>query len=179
MTLAAPGKSRDADRELCRRMALSYFDFEETRLFLDRLEPTTADNGAEQDNAIRTALMTALLVSYWRPFAVGRSDGQTAQRLPKELLEGLSREQLQLHEKVGTLRDKQFAHTDPEPAELAVTWNLRDQGFRFSMLTSNVTRIGLTSAELSEFRALHAEVSRRVFVHYAAFGERLLQDPNQ
>lgn len=168
--------SREANRALFRRMVLSHSDFEETRDFLDRLQPIRDDIEPAQDDVVRAALMTALLVSYWRPFLASDADGQTAQHLPKKLLQGLSREQRQLHDKIGVLRNKQFAHTDPEPAELEVNWNLRDKGFRFPVPTSNVTRIGLTLAELAEFRTLLAEVSKCMFEQYVALGEVLLED---
>jgi hypothetical protein len=176
MGLEDSGQSQEANRALFRRMVLSHFDFEETRDFLDRLHPIRDDVERVQADAVRAALMTSLLVSYWRPFSASDADGQTARRLPSELLQGLSLEQRQLHDKIGVLRNKQFAHTDPEPAELEVNWNLRDKGFRFPMPTSNVTRIGLTSAELAEFRTLLAEVSKCMFERYVALGEVLLED---
>ena len=176
MTIDASGQLREANRALFRRMALSHFDFEETLRFLDRLQPIRDDVEPVQDDAVQAALMTALLVSYWRPFSTSEDDGQTARRLPSELLEGLSREKRQLHDKVGVLRNKQFAHADPGPAELQVNWNLRDKGFRFPVPISSVTRVGLTSVELADFRILLAEVSRCMFERYAALGEVLLED---
>jgi hypothetical protein len=170
-------ESRDENRKLFRRMALSHFDFEETRRFLDRLQPIKDDIEIVKDDALRTALMTALIVSYWRPFSTSKADGQTAKYLPSdELLQGLSPVQLQLHTKVGNLRNQEFAHTDPKPAELEVNWNLRDKGFGFPVGVSNATRIGLTPAELTEFRTLLFEVSLRMFKRYAALGEVLLED---
>jgi hypothetical protein len=159
-------------------MALSHFDFVEALTYLDRLQPASANDKAQPDRTLRTALMTALIVAYWRPFTLNDADGQTARRLPEELLAGLSPAQRHLHDKVGTLRNQQFAHTDPEPAELTVEWNVRDQGYAFPVPVSNVTRSGLTAKELSEFRGLLAEVSRRMFEQYAALGEQLLGDSN-
>ena len=91
MTIDASGQLREANRALFRRMALSHFDFEETLRFLDRLQPIRDDVKPVQDDAVQVALMTALLVSYWRPFSTSEDDGQTAKRLPSELLKGLSR----------------------------------------------------------------------------------------
>ena len=73
-------------------MVLSHFDFEETQHFLDRLQPSSDDVELVQDDAVRTALMTALLVSYWRHFSTSDADGQKTQRLPSEMLKGVSRE---------------------------------------------------------------------------------------
>ena len=66
--------SREANRALFRRIVLSHFDFEETRDFLDRLQPIRDDVEPVQDDVARAALMTALLVSYWRPFSTSEAD---------------------------------------------------------------------------------------------------------
>src|SRR6266705_3593201 len=61
------GRSQEANRALFRRMVLSHFDLQETQKFLDRLQPVGDVAAAGQDDVVvRTALMTALLVSYWR-----------------------------------------------------------------------------------------------------------------
>lgn len=162
-------ESLAARRALFRRMALSHFDFQEARQFLDRLQT------ASEDEIIRAALMTALLVSYWRPFSASEADGLTAKRLPEQLLDGLPSELIALHHKIGLLRNKQFAHTDPTPAELQVNWELREKGFAFPLPISNVTRVGLPLSELPTFRCLLNQVDAAMFRRYSALGESLLK----
>ena len=157
-------------RAAFRRMVLSHFDFGETRDFLDRLSPAGSSVEATADPVLRRALMTAMVVSYCRPFAKSDADGETARQLPDDLLEGLEPELLQLHDRVRQLRNEEFAHTDPAPAGLRVTW--RD-AFVFPMPVSNVTREGLTESELRKMRTLLTQVSTRLFDRYAALGTEL------
>jgi hypothetical protein len=152
-------------------MVLSHFDFGETRDFLDRLSPPKDSLEVTADPVLRRALMTPMLVSYCRPFARSDADGETARQLPDELLEGLEPELLQLHHRVRQLRNEEFAHTDPSPAALRVTW--REEGFVFPMPISNVTRQGLTEDELRKMRTLLTQVSTRLFDRYVALGTDL------
>ena len=89
--------SRAADRQLFRRMVLSFFDLEDARSFLDLLLPLSPRTEPAQNGVVRKALMSALIVSYGRPFARSHSDGHTAPRLPADFIEGLSEYQRNMH----------------------------------------------------------------------------------
>ena len=157
-------------------MVLSFFDLEDVRSFLDLLLPLSPRTELAQHGVVRNALMSALIVSYGRPFARSHSDGHTARQLPADLIDGLSESQRNTHKRLLELRNEEFAHTDPEPVDLRVIWEVRDKGFRFPVPVSNVTRIGLSDSELGEVRELLNYIDQVMIARYAALGEDLIED---
>lgn len=166
-------RARKGRQAQFRRMVLSHYDFEDARAFLNKLEPMDSVEDVVHDPDIRRALMTAMLVSYWRPFSGNEPDGETATVLPSSCLRGLTEAQQLLHCRIGELRNREFAHSDPKPAELKVDWSPTDPGFAFPVPVLSIIRQDFNSVELRLFGDLLAHVSRRVFEQYVALGEEL------
>ncbi|MFL6197715.1 MAG: hypothetical protein ACJ76J_00925 [Thermoanaerobaculia bacterium] len=92
------------------------------------------------------ALSLAAVVSYGRAFVESKSEGSVlvASVMPKSVLQRLSREERELHNKLLDLRHKQLAHSDMGPVGLKI--GLIKDG-DFSMY--EVTRVPLSRKEVS------------------------------
>ena len=115
--------SKAAGQSEYKRVIIAFHDLADCRLYLNRL---TGRNGetppARDDHAQRNALMTAIIVSYARPFSGNRAAKDVARRVPATFLETLNSEQVTLHNRVLRMRNREFAHSDPEVSEVRVTW---------------------------------------------------------
>ncbi len=149
---------RDSDvtagQALYKRLVITHFDLAETRQFLNRLIGLNGERVSDASDRIqRDALMTALIVGYGRPFSSNKT-GDTSRRLPERFLKGLTPTQRNLHEHLLKLRNREFAHSDPEPAGVEVTVHQSPEGVATPFPVSNRTRIGLDEAQLRELNSL-------------------------
>lgn len=108
---------------LYRRLYLSSHDLEEAnataeellraRLPLPRRDPPSA---------LLTALTTALVVAYARPFANTRGESKFAERsVPGSLLRVLTSRQREVHDYLLNVRNREVAHSDADRSEVYLT----------------------------------------------------------
>lgn len=151
------------DRALFKRLVISHFDLTGARQFLSRLRGENGETVPQSSDTIqRDALMTALIVGYGRPFSDNRR-GDVSSRLPDRFLDGLTPEQRSLHERILELRNQEFAHSDPEPADVSVTVVAWSDGTPLTVPMSNRTRLGLSDDQLRELSNIFAHLLRAVF----------------
>jgi hypothetical protein len=151
--------SKTAAQAEYKRVIIAFHDLSDCRLYLNRL---TGRNGetppGPDDRAQRNALMTAIVVSYARPFSGNRSAEDVARRLPPAFIQALTGEELALHKRVLKLRNREFAHSDPDVSQVKVTVSAVASGESLAMPLSNVPRQGLSIEELDRLDGLCAKL---------------------
>lgn len=110
-------RSIDEEKALARRLVISHFDLRECYEYLNLIRDDY--DPAEEDPSQKAATIAAV-VSYWRPFSRNWGEGETRSSLPSELLDELTDSEKELHEEVGRLRNKVFAHSDPSEHSLNI-----------------------------------------------------------
>jgi hypothetical protein len=113
-------RRRAAERALYKRLVLTREDLSQVRAFLNRLMGLNRETRpADNDRVQKDALLTALVVSYARPFVVSEGSDALA-RLPDRFISRYSPSQREQHFALLKLRNQQFAHADSEPAHVVV-----------------------------------------------------------
>jgi len=136
------------DRALYKRLVLSMPDLRDAGTFVHRLLGRGSFVGApELDATARKALQIALVVSYSRPFSTNRKAADVQSTLPPQFVECLSESQRALHSRLRTLRDQEFAHSDPGPADLRVSVGQFPGG---APLPATVRSVSSTKAAMSD-----------------------------
>ncbi len=105
-----------------KRVIIAFHDLNECRGYLNRLlglnnEPAVPAS----DKTLRQALMTAAIVSYVRPFSGNRPAADVEARLPADFEARLSEKQRNLHKHLIQLRNREFAHSDPDVSDVKVS----------------------------------------------------------
>jgi hypothetical protein len=123
------------DLRLYRRLWFANSDLEEAKevaeeLLRLRLPIPRRDRGPP----LLTALGTALVVSYARPFVNSRGDSSFADRtVPRAMLRVLTKNQRAFHDALIDLRNQRVAHSDVEVTELylRLSWDGDSAIFRY------------------------------------------------
>lgn len=147
----------DKDRALYKRLVLSIADLEEAGSFVHRLLGRGASADAPPlDGTARKALQIALIVSYSRPFSTNRKTRDVQPTLPAAFLDQLTERQRTLHHRLKTLRDQEFAHTDPMPADVTVRVAARPDGTPHASVlrAGSSTRAQIQDDELQQIEDL-------------------------
>lgn len=165
----------DSRRAEFRRIVLSLQDLQEARDFLDRIQQLHRAGQANADPVLLRGLQSAMIVAYNRPFTKNRADGATARSLSESLLDDLPHDLRVIHEGLKVLRDEEFAHTDPGPAELSVQWRVRQSGASFPMPIGRVTRRGIELADLARMQSLLDFVLTALTERWVALGTELAE----
>ena len=84
------------------------------------------------DRALMSCLLTALVITYARPFMKSRGKAMLP-KLPSEYLELLSEEQKKLHKNLIDLRNQTQAHSDSRALDVSVIMNDID-GFTYDSI---------------------------------------------
>jgi len=103
---------------------MSYQDLSQTLKFIDVILKKY-ENNFESDNAeeILIALSIAIIVTYWKPFLENKARSDVKSLLPDKSLNKFSKQEMKLHEKMKKIRNKEFAHSDPDAHDLDVYVN--------------------------------------------------------
>jgi hypothetical protein len=140
-----------------KRVIIAFHDLSDCRQYLNRLLGLNGEvPPAIDDAAQRNALMTAIVVSYARPFSGNKGAEDVASRLPRTFQDTLSSEQAALHRRLIGLRNREFAHSDPEVSQVTVTVGTAGGGEGMAMPVSNIPRQGLNEDELRALDGLCA-----------------------
>lgn len=131
------------DRALLKRLLLTLTDLSEAAGNLARLLGLHALT-PPADHDSRKALLVAAIIAYTRPFSGNRAAEGVHGALPEGILDSLSAEQLALHRRLLTLRNKVLAHSDASEATIEVqigegsfsasiartgAWEIQHEGF--------------------------------------------------
>jgi len=136
------------------------------RLWLSRIDLAEAKSATEEilksgipyprrrePNPLLTALTTALVVSYARPFVNVRGQSVVAERtVPGSLLRVLSARERQLHNALIDMRNKEVAHSDADILEMSIELFPEGDGGILRAARHPLRRI--------ELRALHRIVGK-------------------
>lgn len=119
------GNRMDNQKELLKRLVLSYWDFDQAKQFAQHLLMRDwQDDSDEVDKVIHRALNTALLIAYSRPFTHNdRGKSGKVCSLPDKIIRVFESDETALHKKIvgrSGLRNSVYAHTDSEPHELKI-----------------------------------------------------------
>lgn len=144
-----PSLRTGAEQALYKRLVISHFDLMEARRYLERLLGNNGETAPLPGDKIqREALITALIVSYGRPFSGNRAGEKVRASPPERFLRAFSSEELRLHQDLLQLRNREFAHSDPDPSAVEVDVLATREGLPTAMPMSNRVRIGLGEHEL-------------------------------
>ena len=120
--LSALAPALHAHLRLYRRLWFTQADLDEAKATIDellRLAPPIPRR--EKASPLLTALTTALVVSYSRPFVNSRGQSTYADRTtPGSLLKVLSSSEREFHELILIIRNREAAHSDAEAMELSL-----------------------------------------------------------
>lgn len=105
---------------LYRRLYLSYNDLEEAKSIVEELlYARIRIPRKDPPSALLTALTTALVVAYARPFVNTRGESNFAERsVPGSLLRVLSSRQREAHNYLLNIRNREVAHSDAARSEI-------------------------------------------------------------
>ena len=152
------------DRALFKRLVISYHDLAEARTFLNRLAGLNGEQPPPQEDSIQLdALRVALVVSYSRPFSGNRSLPGVASTLPNRFLEKLTEHERDLHERLIRLRNKEFAHSDPDSADVKVSMSSAG-GAPVAIPVSRVTRLDPAGNELDVLNRIFSKMLTAISV---------------
>jgi hypothetical protein len=146
-----------------RRLAISYWDFDEAAGFasaLSRLSERLGDTTAYAE-----ALSQAFVVSYMRPFKYSLSGDNTDRILDVKSIQ-FTESQQRWHRLIEQLRDQAVAHSDPLPLQLSVE-EYPDWGLVPSM---REPRVPFTIDGAAELLLLAVSVRDQVTDRLAKFG---------
>ncbi len=157
-------KRESAERRLYKRLVISYHDLAEARNYLFRLlgeDGTVAPDPA--DKVLRSALQTAFIVAYARPFSGNKAAEDVLPDIPGQFVRQLTPEQRALHSEVIRRRNEEFAHSDPSAADVSIYVSDIDTTPRYATPVSSVTRAPLSGEELRTVDALCERLYAYVF----------------
>ena len=105
-----------------RRLLISCDDLQEAKAtILKILESDLRFPRGKEPDPLLTALTTALVVSYARPFVNSRGHSRVAERtVPGSLLRVLPSRERDLHDALIEMRTREIAHSDAEVLELSI-----------------------------------------------------------
>lgn len=105
---------------LYRRLYLSYNDLDEAKATVEELlRARLPIPRQDPPSALLTALTTALVVAYARPFVNTRGESNFAERsVPGSLLRVLTSRQREAHNYLLTVRNREVAHSDADRSEI-------------------------------------------------------------
>jgi hypothetical protein len=120
MTIRQPEERTDEEEARYRRLIISLFDFREAVQFLSQFiaiadASTGSDRGVDE---MRRALTIASIIAYARPFTRNYGAPSVARSISVDEVGTLTAFQRQLHEQLMTRRNRAYAHSDAEMAEL-------------------------------------------------------------
>lgn len=139
-----------AERALFRRVIIACHDLSDTRASLNRLLGLNNQTPPKPgDSVVREALATAAVVGYGRIFTASRGE-RLVGRIPGRFVQQLSTEQRELHNRILELRNREFAHSDGDAAEVKVF----DSPGTLIPVSRALRRHSLTEAELERLDGL-------------------------
>jgi len=140
-----------------KRVIIAFHDLSECRSYLNRLLGLNGEQAVPRsDNVLRQALIAAAVASYVRPFSGNRPAPDVEARLPVDFEERLSQSQLDLHRRVIRVRNREFAHSDPDVSEVKASI----QAGPLAMPVSNIPRRSLTVEDLRTLDSVCSELHR-------------------
>jgi hypothetical protein len=114
------------EKELLKRLVLSYWDFDQAKQFAQQILIRDWQNDSDEVwSIIHRALNTALLVAYARPFTHNDKGKQgKVCSLPEKIIKVFDSDEKKLHQKIvgrSGLRNSVYAHSDSEPHDLKIS----------------------------------------------------------
>ena len=97
------------EKKLFKRLVISRWDLEQARRFAQLI---LLKQDLSKD--MLSALNTALIIAYWRPFSGNVPTSDTTAMLPNRYLNSFSPSEKTLHGHLRNLRNKAIAHSDSE-----------------------------------------------------------------
>ncbi|MCC7003564.1 MAG: hypothetical protein IT357_15510 [Gemmatimonadaceae bacterium] len=167
MTKPLPGPS---DSPFIRRLLISLWDLNSAASFasvLVHLGRRSLSEGQLTDLHRETAL-TAMIVTYARPFSGNKSDRLCAGRLRLESVVKLTPVQAALHDRIISLRNSAFAHGDPD--QWVVTHRAQPDGSLLPVVKD--PRVPMRRAEYAAIRDLASLICTGISGHLGALGIR-------
>lgn len=122
--------TREEARRRLRRVLLSWWDFYNADQFAALLEKSLEEERqAPPQEVNETALTIAAVVSYARPFSGNYDTPHTTGNFRKEHLQtALDESDLELHNRLMDLRNRDFAHSDAEVKDLSIAFRESPDG---------------------------------------------------
>jgi hypothetical protein len=119
-----------SERARFKRIILAWQDLEEARQSLSRLLGSNgkAPPHEAEDEDVRAALLTSVVVAYGRLFARSRPSASVPGQLPERFAADLDPLLRPLHKRLLNLRNEEFAHSDAAVAELKIAAFPHDHG---------------------------------------------------
>jgi hypothetical protein len=110
-----------SERLLYKRLVLASHDLDEAREYLRSVAAfASSPSGDRTDRAIVSALVTSFVVSYGRCFVGSELGEKELPRVPERGRRKLSVDERSLHDRLIALRNREFAHSDAEVADIRV-----------------------------------------------------------
>jgi hypothetical protein len=157
-----------ADSPRIRRLLISMWDLNSAASYasvLVHLGRRAMHEGVMTDLHRETAL-TAMVVTYARPFSGNRSDPLTAGSVRLSTLIGLSPSQRALHDRLVSLRNRAFAHADPD--EWRVTHRVQPNGSLLPIVRD--PRVPMRRAEYAAVRDLASLICGAISTYLVSQG---------
>lgn len=144
-----------------RRLHLSKDDLSEAKEFVDYILEQQSANKLNRTEL--KALTTALVVAYSRPFKKNKSDSRFPADpiLSNDFLANFSDKENNLHKKVLSLRDREFAHTDAEPKQLKMREDVFG-GLRSVGWVETATRCSFFEDELCQLQSMLTKLINKI-----------------
>jgi len=139
---------------LYRRLWLSRIDLEEAKATIEEvLKSNLPFPRRKEPSALLTALTTALVVSYARPFVSSRGQSAVAERtVPGSLLRVLTFRERELHDALINMRNREVAHSDADVIDLSIDLFPGGDG--------GICRVARHPLRRIELRALHRMIEK-------------------
>ncbi|MDN7902734.1 hypothetical protein QZM18_01160 [Burkholderia diffusa] len=139
---------------LYRRLHLSYNDLDEARATTEELLRARLPlPRRDPPSALLTALTTALVVAYARPFVNTRGESKFAERsVPGSLLRVLTSRQREVHDYLLNMRNREVAHSDADRSEIYLKLYSNGHGAIF--------RVALAPFRRAELKNIHRIVTK-------------------
>lgn len=152
----------DEELRFFNRLLLSYNDFRQAHEVASVLVEGDYYEKYPENRTIVHALNLAAIVAYARPFKNSRGE-LALRKLPDEILNGFSEEQLELHSQIIADRDTMMAHSDAD-ANGAMPHSL-DLGHRKILLPVNASPYAtpLLSEAMSNLAEMAFDLQEKVF----------------
>ena len=159
-----------ADSPRIRRLLISMWDLNSAASYasvLVHLGRRSLGEGIMTDLHRETAL-TAMIVTYARPFSGNRADPLTAKSVRLSSLIRLTVAQRALHERIVELRNRAFAHADPDA--WVVSHRTQPDGSVLPVVQD--PRVPMRRAEYAAVRDLASAVCTAISTHLVSQGIR-------
>jgi len=136
------------NRALYKRILLSIDDLIDAHNSAIRLlELDEFEKASIKQSSDFVAHCLCLVISYSRPFINSENEDIAYKRLPGVSLKSLTREERALHNNIISLRQKEFAHSDPLPAQIQLNkFIYKDSDIIFSI--SRSTRYPFSKSDI-------------------------------